>query len=124
MSPSLLEVTSLTEPVNILEGDTLRIKASMGGGGVVVGGEIHHSPDNLVGWTIQNVSKINVCPTKMIIDIVSLLKHLQDTGKILGCKDHFQGYRQERRIQESLDSSDLNELLCDNSDHIQWVGYG
>jgi hypothetical protein len=77
-----------------------------------------------VGWTIQNVSKINVCPTKMIIDIVSLLKHLQDTGKILGCKDHFQGYRQERRIQESLDSSDLNELLCDNSDHIQWVGYG
>jgi hypothetical protein len=34
MSPSLLEVTSLTEPVNILEGDTLRIKASMGGGKV------------------------------------------------------------------------------------------
>jgi hypothetical protein len=38
-------------------------------------------PDDLVGWTIQNVSKINLCPTKTIIDIVSLLEHLQDTGK-------------------------------------------
>jgi hypothetical protein len=56
------------------------------GGGVVVGGEVHHSPDDLVGWTIQNISKINVCPTKMIIDIVSLLEHLQDAGKSLDAK--------------------------------------
>jgi hypothetical protein len=39
-----------------------------------------------VGWTIQNVSKINMCPTKMILNIVSLLEHLQDTGKSLNAK--------------------------------------
>jgi hypothetical protein len=37
--------------------------------------------DDLLGRIIKNVSTKNNCPTKMVIDIVSLMEQLQDVSK-------------------------------------------
>jgi hypothetical protein len=75
------DVTALRERVVNLEDATSLIKSSLGGDSVMVGGEAHHTAEGLSIWVIKNVSSQNNCPTRMIVDIVSLLEQLQDINK-------------------------------------------
>jgi hypothetical protein len=75
------ELSSLTERIVDLEDVTASIKSSLGGDTVIVGGEAHHSPEDLMEWVIKNVSSRDNCLTKMIVDVVILLEQLQDNSK-------------------------------------------
>jgi hypothetical protein len=75
------DVTALQERMLNLEDTTSIIKSGLGGDSISVGGETFHTAEGLTGWVVENVSSQNNCPTKMIIDVVSLLEQLQDVSK-------------------------------------------
>jgi hypothetical protein len=75
------DVTALQEHMLYLEDTTSIIKSGLGGDSISVGGKMLHTAEGLTGWVVENVSSQNNCPTKMIIDVVSLLEQLQEVSK-------------------------------------------
>jgi hypothetical protein len=75
------DVTALQECMLYLEDTMSIIKSGLSGDSISVGGETFHTAEGLTGRVVKNVSSQNNCPTKMIIDVVSLSEQLQDVSK-------------------------------------------